>query len=195
MNTDLLMKALLIFTFFWWAYGIGGRGRQEGGGLFVPLSSSVKDTSITSSSGFRGSLPESTRSPFKVYITVFVFPKLPGKPLHLYSELWRKEKHIFFPFERYVVCMHLLLVVWEQGGTVIKGDSEVESSFIHSWELVYESSFIHSWEPVQAGVLDFRGDLHYSGTVWPSWCTYVQIFFFLCWKKEGVFHALFIYTY
>lgn len=79
--------------------------------------------------------------------------------------------------------MHLLLVVWEQGGTVIKEDSEVESSFIQSWE------------PVQAGVLDFRADLHYSGTVWPSWCTYVHRFFFLCWKKEGVFHALFIYTY
>lgn len=50
MNTDLLMNALLIFTFFWWAYGIEGRGRQEEG-LFVPLSSSAKAKSITSSLG------------------------------------------------------------------------------------------------------------------------------------------------
>lgn len=56
---------------------------------------------------------------------------------------------------------------------MIKEDSEVESSFIQSWE------------PVQAGVLDFRADLHYSGTVWPSWCTYVHRFFSFVGKKKA----------
>lgn len=106
MNTDLLMNALFIFTFFWWAYGIEGRRRPEEGGLFVPRNSSVKAKSITSSSGFWDSWPESTWSPLKIsyFVSCFVFLKFPGKSLHLYSELGRKY---FFLLNDISVYMHI----------------------------------------------------------------------------------------
>lgn len=102
-NIDLLMNALLIFTFFWWACGIEGRRRQEEGGLFAPLNSFVKANLVTSSSGFFwDSWPERTWSPLKVsyFVSCLVFLKFPGWSFHLYSESGRKREENVFPVIR-----------------------------------------------------------------------------------------------